>query len=50
MAVGLEAAGEGGRLITVTTGLPRSGTNLAIQWLMAAVIPPHPVAPAGIQP
>ena len=41
MAVGLEAAGEGGRLVTVATGLPRSGTRLAIQWLKAAVIPTH---------
>lgn len=33
--------GEVGRFITVVTGLPRSGTSLAMQWLEAAGIPPY---------
>ena len=34
------ASGATERLITVVTGLPRSGTSLAMQWLEAAGIPP----------
>lgn len=40
LAAGAAGSGDGRPLITVVTGLPRSGTSLAMQLLEAAGIPP----------